>query len=349
MAQIWTAADNVEPVDSSTIMAIANIANYGTISGCAQTYSVSTMEKTVASGIVILNGAIVTVAGNNVTLVADPLLPRWTWTAINSSGVAVLVSGDPSATPAVPQLGDTVGISLDLVQAGLTIANDASEKLDKRVIYVPWTLDTSAQGFVELSGHKGFFGGIGTGSAAAPGFALGTTTAMLNASTITRSNVAGDEGSALLTTDANNNDYAEAQGPFLIATGDWGMEWRGKIPSSASQTVIIGGSPNGTPADQNGIIAFRVSGTGNVIGVCDNGGTESTRDTSATGATELTLRIEVRSGGTIVRFYKNNVQIGADVTTNIPAAVTRAVCGISTQTTAAKAMNVWDWYGWRET
>ncbi len=161
-------------------------------------------------------------------------------------------------------------------------------------------------------------------------------------------NVAGNETSFQLSTDTANNDLAAMRGPYLISTADWTMVWRGKIPSAASQTIIIGCTTNGTPADQNGIIAIRVSGTGNVIGVVDNAGTETTRDTSATGVTELTLRIEARSGGTIVRFYKNNVQIGADVTTNIPSGVMLSICGISTQTTALKSFTTWDFYGWRE-
>ena len=106
-------------------------------------------------------------------------------------------------------------------------------------------------------------------------------------------------------------------------------------------------------ADANGLIAFRVSATGTLQGVCDSAGTETTRDTSFTpdGTTEMTLRIEVRSGGTIVRFFRDNVQVGADVTTNIPASLAAVmVCGIDNGASGANRTitATFDWFGWRE-
>lgn len=349
MAYIWAAADDTEPVDSSTISAIANIANYAVISGCAQTYSAANMQVTVASGSVLHNGSTVTVAGNTVTLVADATYPRWTWIVVDNTGTADIVSGDPSATPAVPSLDGDVGIGLALIPAAQTIANDITTKLDKRVIepqYVP--LNTSVQLFVEGSGRKGFFGGAASAAATVTAYGLATKVFGLNNSSCAPDGAAGKEGSFLLQTDSNSGDYEVVQGTQLISTADWTMVWRGDIVSAASKTAIIGLAPNGTPLDQNGIIAFRVSGTGNIIGVCDNGGTETTRDTGATGATECTLRIEVREGGTIVRFYKDNVQVGADVTTNIPTAAGYVIAGVSTQAVASKTMTLWDFYGWRE-
>lgn len=133
MPYIWEAANQLEPIAADTIAAIANIANYNVVAGCAQTYSVSTMEKTVASGSVTHDGAVVTVAGNNVTLVSDPSNPRFTITGIDVSGTAEVISGDPAPTPAVPELGDDVMIGLDLIQAGQTIADNIVTKLDKRV------------------------------------------------------------------------------------------------------------------------------------------------------------------------------------------------------------------------
>jgi flagella basal body P-ring formation protein FlgA len=137
MSMIWQAADEIEPIAADTIAAIANIANYNVVSGCAQTYSAANMTKTVAAGVVTHNGSSVTVAGNNVTLVSDPALPRFTTTAVNSSGTAVIISGDPAADPAVPELGDNVMIGLDKIQAGQTIADNIVTQLDKRVISPP--------------------------------------------------------------------------------------------------------------------------------------------------------------------------------------------------------------------
>lgn len=128
----WNAVDTIEPVADSTIEGIANLGSYSTFSGCAQTYSAADMVKTIGAGSVNLNYAAIAVAGNTITLVSDPSNPRWAVTAVNSSGVAVLISGDPAAAPAVPETGDRVEIGLDLVQAGQTIAANITYQIDKR-------------------------------------------------------------------------------------------------------------------------------------------------------------------------------------------------------------------------
>jgi hypothetical protein len=168
MALIWEAVDDIEPIADGTIAGIANIANYATISGCAQTYSLSDMVKTVAAGEVLHNGTVTAVAGNTVTLVADSLFARWTYTLVNSTGAAVIISGDPAAEPSVPEPGDRVIIGLDLVQAGQTIANDITYQIDKRVI-VPtqeairyktatqvFTADTTFADITASSGNMAF-------------------------------------------------------------------------------------------------------------------------------------------------------------------------------------------------
>ena len=133
MPYIWSAQDTVEPIAGDTIASIANFANYSVLSGCGLTYSSSVMTVTVAAGFVSHNGSSVTVAGNNVTLVADTTNPRWTWIGVNSSGTAEIVSGTAAATPTVPAIGDRVALALVYVQANLAIANNATYKLDKRV------------------------------------------------------------------------------------------------------------------------------------------------------------------------------------------------------------------------
>lgn len=133
----WQAEDTTEPIADTTIEGIANFQNYSTVSGCAATYNASTMVVAIAAGSVLHNGSVVTVAGNSVTLVSDATNPRWTWIGISSVGVATVISGTPAAAPAVPELGDYVCSQLVLVQAGLTIATNATAKLDKRVIYTP--------------------------------------------------------------------------------------------------------------------------------------------------------------------------------------------------------------------
>lgn len=134
MAYTWEAEDSIEPISSSTIEAIANIGTYSVATGCTVSYGSGTMICTVASGNVVFSSVLQTVAGNTVTLVADASNPRWTWIAINSSGVAVMVAGTAAASPSVPELGNNVGIALVKVEAAQTSATAIVYKLDKRVL-----------------------------------------------------------------------------------------------------------------------------------------------------------------------------------------------------------------------
>ena len=133
----WQAEDTTEPIADTTIEGIANFQNYSTVSGCGASYNGATMVVAIAAGSVLHDGSVVTVAGNNVTLVSDATHPRWTWIGISAVGVATIISGTPAAAPTVPELGDYVCSQLVLVQANLTIATNATAKLDKRVIYTP--------------------------------------------------------------------------------------------------------------------------------------------------------------------------------------------------------------------
>ena len=162
-------------------------------------------------------------------------------------------------------------------------------------------------------------------------------------------------GAWLCSTSTTNASDAGFVGPAVAAVAkDWTMVWRGILASGTLQNVVIGAQASSSDfADANGLIAFRVSATGTLQGVCDSAGTETTRDTSFTpdGTTEMTLRIEVRSGGSIVRFFRDNVLVGADVTTNIPAtAAQHMVCGVDNGASGADRTipATFDWFGWRE-
>lgn len=157
-----------------------------------------------------------------------------------------------------------------------------------------------------------------------------------------------DSGAFLMATGITSGSRAQLTGPNQVITSDYTVFCRFKAPASANQTIVVGQTTNQTPTDQNGLIGFRVSGAGNVFGVVDNAGTETTRDMGASAATEAVYHYVVSAGGTIVRFYKNNVQVGADVTTNIPALTTGVIAGISTQTTADKSMTLYEFGGYRE-
>ena len=150
-------------------------------------------------------------------------------------------------------------------------------------------------------------------------------------------------------TGSTSGEDAGIFGPTYTAAQDWTMVAKIIPTSAASQSVIVGGSENNNFGDANNLIAFRISATGNIIGVCDSGGSETTRDFGATGdGTVKELRIEVRSGGTIVRFYVDGAKVGDDVTTNIPTGALDIICGIQNSTTADKTLECIEFGGWRE-
>lgn len=157
-----------------------------------------------------------------------------------------------------------------------------------------------------------------------------------------------DDGAWRVTTQGSSGtEDVGFLGPQMRVTRDWTFSARVKVGSLANQGWLMGfGSRNF--ADHNNLIAFRVSGTGNVIGVCDSGGSETTRDSGANGNSEMVLRIEVRSAGTIVRFYKNGSQIGADVTTNIPTGSLTAILGIRSGVAQTALFNAWDAVAYQE-
>ena len=161
----WQAEDTTEPIADTTIEGIANFQNYSTVSGCGASYNGATMVVAIAAGSVLHNGSVVTVAGNNVTLVSDATHPRWTWIGISSAGTATIISGTPAAAPTVPELGDYVCSQLVLVQANLTIATNATAKLDKRVIYTPTKTVLTTTGDTLYASGANTVARLGIGSA----------------------------------------------------------------------------------------------------------------------------------------------------------------------------------------
>lgn len=118
--------------------------------------------------------------------------------------------------------------------------------------------------------------------------------------------------------------------------------------SAASQNVIMGMATSAAAqfADANNVVGIRVNGTGNYFGVSDSGGTETTRDTSVLPDGSTKQRFTVRkASNSLVQFFRNNSQIGADVTTNIPTTLMFAVCGIETLTNATKVFAFGDFQG----
>lgn len=141
MATTFNLDRGVTPVSSVLTEQIASFGTYNVVSGCTASYSAANLTVTIAAGQVRHNGTLVTVAGNTVTLTADTTNPRYGWIGIASNGTATYVAGTPAASAAVPELGDYVMAHLVLIPANLTIANNATSKLDVRVVnsFVPST------------------------------------------------------------------------------------------------------------------------------------------------------------------------------------------------------------------
>lgn len=207
--------------------------------------------------------------------------------------------------------------------------------------------------FIEGATHKGIFA-LGAPSAE-HGYAANTLVGfgmyvIKDASaSIVVSVPDADRGMWKLTTNAGANNDVGFRGPQAYYTADWSLVCRARAASVADQTIIIGAKPTSDFADENGVIGFRISGTGNLFGVSDSGGTETTRDSSATLATEAALRMTLSAAGTSLSFYKNGAIIGTAVTTNIPTLNTEVItAGISTQVGAAVTLYLADLFGWRE-
>ena len=133
---LYQAQDTDEYCHDTDAEQWANSELNGVIGGCALTYSASTMAVTMGAGTIVANGLVVQVAADatGVTLVADSSNPRWATIGLNTSGVMVLASGSAATTPAKPELA-TIQVVLAVVKvdAGLTIATNASVQLDKRI------------------------------------------------------------------------------------------------------------------------------------------------------------------------------------------------------------------------
>lgn len=350
MAYQAQAIDSTEPFSDTDWELSANVGLYNVVSGCALTYDASDMTVDIAAGVVTHNGSLVTVAAqdNAVTLVSDGSNPRWAWLYIDSSGMGGITHGTAAATPSKAELGDNVALSAVLIATGATIANDQT-KIDKRIPIAPADLAIGSQRFVEAI-HSGYFA-LGNMSATATyanntPVGMGFGVSLTGSGTISQASAFG----WVFSTAATQNSDSGVVGPKVALAPTWTLSGRIVLDAlSTFQTndnALFGGiTTSGSFDDQNDIIAFRQNGTGNIVGVCDSGGTETTRDSGVTGAHNL--RIEVRSGGAIVRFIVDDVQVGDDVTTNIPTGTLEISAGLTNGSAAVvRQMIVTDFFGW---
>ncbi len=138
MALTFESIAALEYVSHVDVEQLGNQNLYAVISGCTVTESVSDMVVTVAAGVALVNGVIVTVAGNTITLVNDATNKRWNYATINSSGTAVVVLGTAAASAAVeptkPDPGGRTILKMYKVEANQSIASDIAVAPDKRII-----------------------------------------------------------------------------------------------------------------------------------------------------------------------------------------------------------------------
>ena len=142
----------------------------------------------------------------------------------------------------------------------------------------------------------------------------------------------------------------------LQVSDDWTLVARVNYAESATEPGFHFGlgvqDPNTRGAGNfNNFIGFRLpGGGGNLVGVCDNAGTESTVDEGSRKTGAYTLRIEIRSGGTSVSFYVNNTIVGSAITTNIPSSSAMyASLHVAGNGSNTGTLHVGDVFAWKET
>ncbi len=246
----------------------------------------------------------------------------------------------------------------DDVHAG-THEDGGSDEIDVTGLVGALTpLVTALQDFVEGGAHRGLWMG---GSAAAGGAVVyangdlvGVTCACLLSGTgaLLASTFASLEPGFDARTGTTDTSNAGIIGPSgIVISDDPTLCVRLRQALSEIQQVILFGLGLTTAfTDHNDSLGIRIVGDGNWFGFVDNGGTETTRDTSNKDTLAHDFVIVVSAAGTIVQLSDNGVQIGANITTNIPADAGHfPLCGINTTAGSNdKRVQMSDFMGWVE-
>ena len=142
MVAIFDAQNASEFVTATDFEQFGNVHAYGVLSGCAVTESAANLNVTVAAGVVIYQGEIVTVAGDTVALVADSSNLRWCYVYIDDAGDVQVALGDPAPNaqtePSKPTVTGTI-LKIYKMQAGQTIAANVAIAIDKAIQAHPLT------------------------------------------------------------------------------------------------------------------------------------------------------------------------------------------------------------------
>lgn len=195
----------------------------------------------------------------------------------------------------------------------------------------------SASGVIRIMAVGQGMRSFRTGAASSAGLAVGTDDA--------------SKGMTSFTTGATGNDNIGIVGEgdrINASADDFDMSIVIRLNDSTSRTIFFGLKASaGSAADENEICGFRITDNGNIIGVVDSGGTETARDSALAGSaapgTVYALRISGRAG--TIKFFVNNAQIGANVTTNVPTGLVYPSWSILTSAAAQKAVDWRDMWG----
>ena len=301
----------------------------------------------------------VSYAGGTVTIAAadasDPRTDIGTLDADGNvgktDGVATTETGDVEEAPMPALAADE--ILLFKVRAEANTSNIGTDKVVGRAIDISENRPGRAvQEFVEGQVASLYHYGGGVSSAGSGTLiGLGFVTVRSGTSTFAAAPHANLPGGTQMTVRAVDDDSGLRGSGYLAAADDWVIGCRIKQGASAAkQDFFLGlkASVTAFSSKENNLVGIRLSGTGNYIGVSDSGGNETTRDTSNNDTSEHTLRIEISGGGTIVRFFFDDSQVGADVTTNIPPRTDLVLaCGVTGSDDADHSFFMSDLYAFR--
>ena len=135
---------------------------------------------------------------------------------------------------------------------------------------------------------------------------------------------------------------APGNGSFDPGLFSWDFTVKISLPNDADRTIFCGFKSSDTGADENNLIGFRVSNNGNIIGVVDKAGVETSRDsgfagTAAYGGARYVLRCTNQSG--VITFYVNGTVVGATITAgSLPATVQYFWLGILNSAAAQRKL-----------
>lgn len=246
MARLAAYEDTTMPIADTMGELWANQQLYGVIGGCAVALDAANLTADIAVGAVYHNGIPVAVAAqvNIVTLVADSANPRWSWIAVDSSGVGVLVSGTPAATPTIPELGDYVPLMLVYVAAGATIAS-AQTNYDQRVPITSQTWRSTANftknnnvTLGDVTGLKGFIGAS----------EVWAFTAFLQLTTVAAADIKMAFTLPAGATATGNYSYQTGAGVLNARVSDWTASQSMATAAAGVGAVLSGVVVNGTTA-----------------------------------------------------------------------------------------------------